>query len=357
MILVIAKDFGRRCYGGIRYGIFHIVCYRFKHLVTRNIAVFHPKVLTSVRSESRILHGFKRKVMVKTAKTLDHSIRDRDYPRITDHAVSLATPQMPYRKFALLLIYFQHCVYHVRHPVLMYDGHKGHCCTVSVPEGKCSIVSEIFCFMYLMIGSVIASVHITEKRRGYHGMIQCSIEYSPRGFILSPDPYFRKFVVPRPVRNIRHSIEIPARKFCRQILPRPFYADRRQSHFQKNRFVFFRAERSPSVHIIPSMHGKTVERLGKFCDEIHSLVSGPAFRPAASLDAVVSDRCHLRLYRLVPAAAVLQIENYGCIIGLRECVSVESDPCRSRKLRSDVITEKRDTVISRTADFLRPVRV
>ena len=250
MILVIAKNFGRRCYGGICYGIFHIVCYRFKHLVTRNIAVFHTQILPTVRTHCRILHGFKRKVMVETSESLYHCIGYRHDAGISDHTVCLATPQMPYRKFALMLIYFQHRVYHVRHLLLMDYSHQRHRRTVSVPEGKCSIVREISCFMYLVISSVIASVRITEKRRSNHRMVQSRIENLFRRFVFGLYYDFGQFVVPCLVCRLSSGIEIPARKFRRQILPRPFYADRRQSHFQKNRFVFFHAEGSPSVHVV-----------------------------------------------------------------------------------------------------------
>ena len=62
-------------------------------------------LLASVRSEGRSLHRLESEFIVYARQVLDYRISHRDDARISDHAVSLAAMQMPYREFALLLVY------------------------------------------------------------------------------------------------------------------------------------------------------------------------------------------------------------------------------------------------------------
>ena len=134
IILFLSEHLGRIGDGSICQCILEVICYRFVELVIWDVSVLHPRVLSSVRPQGRLLHCFESQFIVKAFKAFDYGVSHRRDARIADHAVCLAAVQMPYRKLALLLIDGEHRVDEFGIALSLEDAVERHGCPVSVPE-------------------------------------------------------------------------------------------------------------------------------------------------------------------------------------------------------------------------------
>ena len=123
-------------YRSVRNGIFEVVGDRFIEEVARDVSIFHTQILTSIRPHRRDLHRLEGPFRIES---VDYGISYRHNPRITDHAVCLASVQVPYRQLALFLMDMQHRVYEFSVSVRLEKAVQRHSGAVGVPERECCI--------------------------------------------------------------------------------------------------------------------------------------------------------------------------------------------------------------------------
>ena len=105
VVILLSEHLCGVCQGTVSQGVLKVIRHGLIHEVAWEVSVFHPMLLTSVRSEGRSLNSLESQFIVNSRQVLDYRISHRDDARISDHAVGLAAMQMPYREFALLLVY------------------------------------------------------------------------------------------------------------------------------------------------------------------------------------------------------------------------------------------------------------
>ena len=94
--LAVSKEFcscGNRC---VSNGIFQVVGDRLVEEVARDISIFHAMILTSVGLQGRCLHSFISGMAVESSAAFDDGICYRHDTWVADHAVGLASMQMPH---------------------------------------------------------------------------------------------------------------------------------------------------------------------------------------------------------------------------------------------------------------------
>ena len=135
VVVILSEEFCSLGHGGVSDCIFHVISDRLiEVLVSRDEAELHTDVLTSVRTHFRIFQCSVGQLLVESVIALYHDVRQCDYSRISDHAVSLVAPEMPYGKLALLLIDIDHGVRNAIDLFRMYDSHERHRGAIGVPQ-------------------------------------------------------------------------------------------------------------------------------------------------------------------------------------------------------------------------------
>ena len=177
--------------GAVCKCIFKVVCHGLVEEVARDVAVFHPQVLTSVPLECRGAHSLECEIRVEAVEALDYCVGHRHYARIAHHAVRLASVEMPYGKFSLLLIYGDHGLDEIRISVLLEYAVERHGCPVGVPEGECGVGCVAGVFMVLSVCPAVSAVYVTEGGRSDHRVVEGCVEYPGGRLVLGLDADLR----------------------------------------------------------------------------------------------------------------------------------------------------------------------
>ena len=240
-----SSDIGNRTVGD---GVFHIISDALVVQVARYEPVLLAEILSPLVKHHAVFHGFVCGIHIETLVSFDDGVTHGYNARIADHAVGLIRPEMPNRKFTLLLVYLQHGIHHVISLFGMKDVKKRHSRPVSVPKREYRIVGERLVLTYNIVRAAVLPVHITEGRGMDHRMIKRGVEYGSVISIRSGDINLRQFRIPScgSVRN--HVFEIPSGKFSGHICGCPFHADRGDRHFHKNLFTLRCFEVHPRIH-------------------------------------------------------------------------------------------------------------
>ena len=87
---LVAEELGGVRQGAVRNGVFHVVGDGFPVQVGRDVAIFHPQVLTTVRSGGGLGHGGDHLLLGEAGlEALDDVVGEGDEARVAHHAVRL----------------------------------------------------------------------------------------------------------------------------------------------------------------------------------------------------------------------------------------------------------------------------
>ena len=161
-------------------------------------------------------------------------------------------------------------------------------------------------------------------------------------------------------------VEVPAGKLRREVCGGTLGTHGREGHLHEQRLAFGRIEIDPRItgcrtglgRLARLQEGDPLHGLREFGHEPDLLVLGPARRvaPAAQARAVVR-KTESRIGGLVPAAAVLQVEDQRRLVRGREGITVESHTGRGRHLGRNAVAGQRHRVVPRAHDLLRTVGI
>ena len=115
-------------------------------------------------------------------------------------------------------------------------------CPVSIPQREGPIIIPTVSLMYLIVRTIIRTVHVTENSRSDHRMIHGGIELNQVIRIIAVHFNLRQFFVPASDSLRMITVEIVDRHFCLKVLCRTFHAHTRNSRIHQNLFVLFRIE-------------------------------------------------------------------------------------------------------------------
>ena len=263
---------------------------------------------------------------------------------------------MPYRQAPLFVGDSQHRPHDVGHPLRMQDRHQRHRGAVGVPQREGRVVREAGCTVDFIIRPAVIAVHVAEHGGRHHRVVQRRVENPLRRLVLRRDLHLRQLVVPRLVGRRRGRLEIPFGKLRGEVRFGALDAHGRQGHLHEQLLAVGRRERRTGVFVPDGF--ELCKGFRELRREIDPLVFGPARRVAPSADArAVVREAEARVGRLVPAAAVLQVEDYGRGIRRREGVAVQSHTRRGRHLGRDAVARQWNRVVARPDDLPRAVGI
>ena len=307
VVIILSEEFCSLSHGSVSDCIFHVVSDRLiEVLVSRDETELHTDVLTSVRTHFRIFQCPVGQLLVESVKAFYHDVRQCDYSRVADHAVSLVAPEMPYRKFSLLLIDIDHGIRDVIDLFRMDDGHERHCGTVGVPQRESRVVHEVAGLVNLVIGASVVAVHVIEDRRLDHRVVHRGVEHSACLSVVSINLDFREFLVPGLLGSLYCSFEIPLRHLGLHVGLSAVHAYRRKGNLDHNLLTLSSMEVNAAVrsHVL-----ELVEWLAELGIEERLLVLCPAGRVSVAADCHAIDSFCQCLCGFVPASAVFEVEN------------------------------------------------
>ena len=354
-ILRLAQRLGGTRRRAVGQSVLHVIGYGLVEHLARDVAVLHAQAVAPVGVHGRLTDRLEGLFAVEAPDALHDGVRHRYDARVAHHAVGLVAPQMPHRKAALLVGDMQHRLHDVGHLLGMQHRHQRHRRPVGVPQREGRIVREIGVAVDRMVRTVVVAVHVAEERRGDHRMVKGRIENPAGRLVRSLDLHLRQFIVPRLVGGLRRCVEIPSGEFRRKVFPSALHAYGRKGYFHEHLLAVRRAERCPGVVIADGF--EFFEGFRELRDEVDPLVFGPARRVTPARHRPVALLCEMRLRGLVPAAAVLQIEDHGCGVRRRERVAVESHARRGGHLGRNAVAHKRNRVITGFRDLPRTVGI
>ena len=209
--------------------------------------------------------------------------------------------------------------------------------------------------MNRVVRSVVVPVHVAEHRRGYHRMVKGRVENPPGGLVRRRDLHLRKFGVPFGIGCLHRRLEIPTGKLGREVRLGTLHAHGPKGHFHEHLFAVVRRERRPGISLPDGLELRKGFR--KLRDEIHALILGPARRVAPTRNAGIALLFEVGFGRLVPAAAVFEVEDHGGILSRGERIAVQSHALGGGHLGRDVVAHERHRVITRPHRLFRAVGI
>ena len=206
-----------------------------------------------------------------------------------------------------------------------------------------------------MVRTVVVAVHVAEERRSRHRVVEGRVENPPGSLVRRRDLHFRQFGIPFRIGGFYRGVEIPAGKLRREIRLGTLDTHGRKGYFQQHLFAVSRCERRPGIFVPDGFELRKGFR--EFSHKINPLVVGPARRVAVTRNTVVTLFLQMRLRRLVPATAVLQIEDYGRGVRRREGIAMQPHTFRGGHFGRDAVPCQRHRVVARLRDLFCPIGV
>jgi len=367
-ILHTAQRLGGPGCGAVGQRVFHVVGYRFVEQVARDVAVFHPQAVAAVGVHGRLFNGLESLFAVEPFDALHDGVRNDGNTRVTHHAVGLVAPQVPHRKAPLLVGDRQHRPDDVGHLLRVENRHQRHRGPVGVPQREGRVVDEVGRTVDFAVRAAVVAVDVAELRGGDHRVVERRIENPPGRVVLRLDADFRKLGVPGLVGRRGDGLEIPAGKLGLHVEDRILDRHGRDGHLEQQLLALLGIELDPCIagfysgalagHFTGLFIDDALGRLRELRGKIDLLVLRPARRvtPSADARAVVREQ-ETGIGRLVPAAAVLQVEDHGGSIRCWEGVAVQSHTRRGRHLGRDAVPCQRNRVVTRPGDLPRAVGI
>ena len=367
-ILRLAQCRSGSRHGPVGHGILHVVGDRLAEQIAGDVAVFLAQIAAAAVAERRVLHRLVGLFAVEAAEALHDGVGHDDHARIADHAVGLAPHQMPDGQAPLLVVDAEHRIDDIAHLLGVDHRHEGHRRTVGIPQREGRIVAEAGTGVDLLVGAVVVAVDVAELRRRDHRMVERRIEDAAGGLIARLDLHLRQLSVPGRIGRLRGRLEIPSRQFGLHGGLGTLDRHRRKGHLHQKLFAIGRIEldagvtgidrRSLRRHLARLLADDPPGRFRELGDEPDPLVLRPTRRIAPAADArQVIGKDEPRIGRLVPASAVLQIENHGGILRGGEGIAVQSDALGSRQFGRHAITGQGHRIVARPGHLPGPVGI
>ena len=231
-------------------------------------------------------------------------------------------------------------------------------CPVGIPQAEGGIVGHTTGIrMHLMVGSIVAAIHVAELTGSYHGMIEGGIESGTGRGIFRTDIDLPQLRIPSLVGLCADSLEIPTAQLCFHIGTSSFHAGRRQGHLQHHRLA--------GIHLCPGIdrtclsylptclqaighQSQTLDRLCKLGIEEDALIVGPPLRIAIPFKRMIVYLTDITLRGRVPASTILKVDHDGSLLGLIERIAMQPYTLRGSQLSLHTIACQIAFVITRT---------
>ena len=113
---------------------------------------------------------------IKAAKPFQVGICNNRHGVVTNHHVCLASPHVPHRQAAVLLMECDERVYHVIDQFGCSVCEKWVRCAVCVPQRECRVVHPAVGGVVLLVGTTVLAVDIAKESGGNHGTVECCVE-------------------------------------------------------------------------------------------------------------------------------------------------------------------------------------
>ena len=371
---LVAEELGGVRQGAVRDGVFHVVGDGLGVEVGRDVAVFHPQVLTAVGPGGGVGHRGDHLLLGEAGlEALDDVVGEGDEARVAHHAVRLVAHQVPHRQVALLLEDVVEGGGDVVAAVRVDEGHQRHLGAVGVPEGEGGVVPEV-ALPDDIVGAAVLAVHVVEDGRSDHRVVHRGIEDGLGVGIRAGDGDAAQFLVPGRPRGGLRGLEVPAGEFRGHVGLGAFDGNGGEGDLHEHLRPFLDLAQvvvavdglagasALAVVVRVLRDGEFHGRLGEFGPEEDLLVLGPSRREAVSAEGlhvagVVLDDLEAGVGDVIPAAAVLQVEDEVRVVRGREGIAVEAHTGGGGHFRRDAVALQGNAVIAGFADFLRAVRI
>ena len=253
----------------------------------------------------------------------------------------------------------------------MDEGHQRHGGAVGVPKGEGGVVLEVSLTDHV-VGTAVPAVHVVVLAGSHHGVVEGGIEDRALVGIVGFDFHLAQFAVPGGAGGGLDGLEVPAGEFGGHVGLGSFHRDGGEGHLHQHLISFGRLADviaavdglagSAALAVVGGIlaDGETRGGAGEFGPEENLLVLGPAAgeAPAAQgghLAFLVFHHFEAGVLHVVPAAAVLQVEDEGALLMGGESVAVEAHAGGGGHLRPDSVTDKGNAVVAGFGDFLAAV--
>ncbi|CAI8450602.1 MAG: Uncharacterised protein [Cryomorphaceae bacterium] len=215
---------------------------------------------------------------------------------VADHTIGFIRCQFPYRQSTPLLVHVQHSVHKLLRALRLRNGIQWMRRTVGVPKTKNGVMAVHGVPVNRIVLTAVGPVDVTPQVRHSIGVVERSCK---NGTIVRRSTLhlrFGQFLSPFPLRLFKNLLKRAIRPFSVIVLPStrlrsPAHSDR---HLRLSASLWqgqpVHAGRNLPHRIWCRLHLKT---------EIKMLLSGPAFRDAASLKFPATQRAKILLEHMV----------------------------------------------------------
>ncbi len=368
-LLGLAQRLGGTGGGRIGHSVLQVVGHGLVEQVAGDVAVLHAQAVAAVGVHGRAFDRLEGVLAVDTRDVLHDGVGHDDDTRVADHAVGLVAPQVPDRQAPLLVGDGDHRIDDLGHALRLQDRQQRHLGPVGIPQREDRVGRTVRRHAHLAVGAAVRAVDVAEGRRSDQRVVKGRVEDRAGRLVGGLDPHLRQLVVPRPSGRFGRRCEVPAGKLRGEVLRGALDAHGRQSHLHEQLLALRRVELDAGIARRDRRRLRfdrlarllVADRLRGFRElghEVDLLILRPARRvtPAGETRLVVREE-EARIGGLVPAAAVLEVEDHGGIIGRRERVAVHADARGGGELGRDAVAGQRHGVVAGLRDLLRAVGI
>ena len=233
--------------------------------------------------------------------------------------------------------------------------------TESIPQRESTVVHPTVGLMYLLVRTIILTIHVAIDSRSNHAMIQSCIEVHLVVGIATLHGDALQMLVPVSLRCCQVLVEVVMRSFCIQVLHGTFYAHTRESCHDSHLVAFFSIEheagnlRCTYLFALQFDFGliefHRLERTREAGCKVYLRTACPTFRESVTADIARVYHFDLRIHSEVPVHGLLQVQDYHRF-RLRESIALHTATRSSSQFYIDVIVLQLHTVITGRSFFI-----
>ena len=231
----------------------------------------------------------------------------------------------------------------------------------SIPQRESTVVHPTVGLMYLLVRTIILTIHVAIDSRSNHAMIQSCIEVHLVVCIATLHSNALQMLVPVSLRSCQVLVEVIMRSFCIQVLHSTFYANTRKCSHDSHLVAFFCIEHETgnlrctylfALQLDFSLiEFHRLERTREAGCEVYLLSACPTFRESVTADIARVYHFDLRIHSEVPVHGLLQVQDYHRF-RLRESITLYTATRSSCQFYIDVIVLQLHTVITGRSFFI-----
>ena len=233
--------------------------------------------------------------------------------------------------------------------------------TESIPQRESTVVHPTVGLVYLIVRTIILTIHVAIDSWSNHAMIQSCIKVHLVVCIAPLHCNALQMLVPVSLRSCQVPVEIIMRSFRIQVLHSTFYTNTRESCHDSYLVAFFCIEHETSNLRCTYLFAlqlnfslikfNRLERTREASWKIYLLSTRPTFRESITADIARVHHFNLRIHSEIPVHSLLQVQDYHRF-RLWECIALHTTTRSSSQFYIDVIVLQLHTVITGRSFFI-----